>query len=737
MKNYYKKMLSLGTVLTLGLLIVPSQPDFAKADSHDKEIQLLTLNDWHGQIATETSIDVGDETMTVGGAEYLAAHLQDYKSKNENTIVAHSGDMIGGSPMIASAFQDQPVVEIMEAMNVDVGTVGNHEFDEGIEEFNRMIEGGAHPDVEETKDYDGIDFPNIAANVYDSSTDELLLDPYYIKEIDDVEIGFIGVATTETPGMVKKQGNENLDVRDELEAINTYSKELVEDQGVDAIVVLAHNPAAQEDATFTNEKLDDKTIAKADGGTLIEDVANWENELHDEVDVIVAGHNHQTVNATLNDDVAVVQAWEYGYAFGAINLVIDSESGDIIGEETEAEIIYNTQDITPDAKVSEIINKYNDLIEPIQNEVVGESAYNYDNEGYPYNDRAYADHAIGNLIADSMAWSMDSDIGIMNGGGIREGLDAGEITFGDLYAIQPFQNMLETFTVDGAGLREIMNNQISSYGLDYSISGFEYTYTFDHDKEQGQVEDMFLSDGTPIEDDSSYTVTTNDYSYLADGMDEYALGKTTIGGIDSDILRDYVEEMDEPLAMKPEGRIRQVTNQFEDIPLDSWANPYVFDLAHNAVVDGTSETTFSPYQNVTRAQFTYMMTNALDLSSSSDAPFEDIGELADVSQEEIMAAYNAGIVQGTSDETFEPNKPITRAQMVTMLMRAYEYENGEKFEASSSTFEDIHSINQEMRIAAESAHELGYIDGYGNQFMPNNTATRAQAAKVLSLYMLK
>ncbi|MFB5661159.1 5'-nucleotidase C-terminal domain-containing protein [Alteribacillus sp. HJP-4] len=709
----------------------------AKADAENIDVQLLSLNDWHGQITKETAIDVGEDEVMVGGADYLATHLKEYEADNENTLTVHAGDMIGGSPIIASAFQDQPVVEIMEAMEVDIGTVGNHEFDEGIEEFQRMVEGGDHPDVPETEGYDGMNFPNIAANVYDSSTDELLLNPYHIEEIDGARIGFIGVATTDTPGMVKVQGNENLEVRDELDAINTYADELV-DEGISAIVVLAHNPASQQDAEFSNEVVDGKTIAKAEGGTMIEDVGEWEEELHDEVDVIFAGHNHETVNSTIKDDVQVVQAWEYGYAFGAVDIEIDPDSGDIVREATEAEVVYNTHDVEQDPEVAEIIAEYDELIEPIQNEVVGESLYDYESNRYPFNDRAYSDHAIGNLIADSMVWSMESDFGIMNGGGVRAGLNAGEVTFGDLYTIQPFQNMLQKFTVDGTGLREIMNNQITSYGLDYSIAGFQYTYRYDHDAQQGEVVDIMLPDGTPIEDDETYTVTTNDYSFLADNMDDYAIGDSEVGDIDSDVLRDYVKNEVKTIDMKPEGRIMQVGERFNDVPLDNWANPYVFDMSFNGLAKGTSESMFSPRTKITRAQFAYMLTRSLGLEASGDAPFDDITHLAQESQDEIAAAYEAGLVIGTSSDTFEPHKQIKRSQMVTMLMRAYEYENGEAHEPASEVFKDTDHLDEEMAAAVESAYELGYIDGYdGDEFKPNNTATRAQSAKVLSLYRLK
>ncbi|PMU58239.1 2',3'-cyclic-nucleotide 2'-phosphodiesterase, partial [Pseudomonas sp. GP01-A3] len=147
--------------------------------------------------------------------------MKQREATSPNTLLVHAGDMIGGSPLISALFQDEPTVEVMEAMGFDVGTVGNHEFDEGIDELKRMINGGEHP--KGTKGYDGMNFPVIAANAYDTSTGQLITQPYAIKEVGGKKIGFIGVVTQETPSMIIRKGNETLEIRDEVEAINHYT----------------------------------------------------------------------------------------------------------------------------------------------------------------------------------------------------------------------------------------------------------------------------------------------------------------------------------------------------------------------------------------------------------------------------------------------------------------------------------------------------------------------------------
>lgn len=247
LKNKTKKIasISLASALTISGLALPSFSSPANAAGETIKVQLLSVNDLHGNVDYKSTADLdgdGERETEIAGLSYLASHWKEREATNPNTIKLHAGDMIGGSPLIVSSLQDEPVIEMMEALGMNVGVAGNHEFDKGIDELKRILDGGEHPKGKGTEGYDGQNFPLLGANVYDKSTGELLLDPYHIEEVEGQKIGFIGVATTATPNMVIKTGNENLDVRDEVEAINKYTKELKE-QGIRAIVVIAHNPA--------------------------------------------------------------------------------------------------------------------------------------------------------------------------------------------------------------------------------------------------------------------------------------------------------------------------------------------------------------------------------------------------------------------------------------------------------------------------------------------------------------
>jgi len=506
--------------------------DLGTASKENIKVQLLGLNDFHGQLDTDTKVTLNGQEVLAGNMEYTAAAMKQREATNPNTLLVHAGDMIGGSPLISALFQDEPTVEVMEAMGFDVGTVGNHEFDEGIDELKRMINGGEHP--KGTKGYDGMNFPVIAANAYDTSTGQLITQPYAIKEVGGKKIGFIGVVTQETPSMIIRKGNETLEIRDEVEAINHYT-EILKQQGIEAIVVLAHNPTLQT------------------GKTDLFDATDIAEKVDDEVDVIFAAHNHVFVDKEV-DNKLIVQAYSYGSAFSDVDLELDAVTGEIVKKEAEVVTVYQ-KDYTPDSTVSAIMKKYEDLIAPIKAEIVGDSMQTLP-KGYPSTEMN-GDIALGNLIADGMKYAMNADFAMMNGGGVRAQLDAGEVTFGDLFAIQPFGNILNKVNLSGADLETVLNNQITDKGLDFHIAGFKYTW----DSSTKKVVNILLPDGSKIDPNKEYSVVVNNYMY---GNVKYGIGQLStnleIGTDDLQATINYVKTLPKPFKYEIEGRIQKVTS---------------------------------------------------------------------------------------------------------------------------------------------------------------------------------
>jgi 5'-nucleotidase len=716
-RKHGKQLVSvaLSSALAIGAFAAPFSTSFVKAETTNIKVQLLGVNDLHGQLDYKESIDKdgdGTKETPIGGIAYLASYLKAAEAENPNTLLVHPGDMVGGSPLISSAFQDEPTIEILEAMGFDVGTLGNHEFDEGIAELMRMVNGGEH--AKGTKGYDGMNFPMISANVYDKSTDKLLFEPYTIKEVAGQKIGFIGVTTQETPYMIVQTGNENLKITDEAEAINKYAKEL-QGKGVQAIVVLAHNPTNQ-----------DNNNTDFDAGAIAEKV-------DDSVDIIFAAHNHVGINKTV-DGKLIVQAKAYAKAFSDVDIEIDPTTGDIVKKEAKVVDVY--QDVhQEDAAVKAILTKYEDLVKTLKEEVVGETAIEMTGK-YP-NKGPVGDHGIGNMIADGMRAAMNSDFALMNGGGVRAGIDKGPITFGELFTVQPFGNTLNKVSLTGAELRKVLNSQITAKGLDFQISGFKYTWNGKTNK----IVDIMFPDGTKIDETKEYTVVVNNYMYgnLQYGIKELAGGKFEQGPEDLEATVNFVKSFKEPMNFVADGRISEVVvtyPAFTDIPAGYYAAEHIKALQELEVVAGVSATKFAPGKEVSRSQFASMIVRALGLSTSETTKFTDTDKLSAQVKAEVAAAYANGIVAGRTEKSFAPYDSITRAEMATMLIRAYDLKNKTEYAAKATTFTDIEALNAEMKNAVAAAQELGYVNGFDEKtFKPSNKTTRAEAAKVVGLFL--
>ena len=300
------------------------QSGHVNAEDNYISIQLLGINDFHGQLDVYRTV----KGKQVGGAEYLASYLKKYEQENENTLLIHVGDAIGASSPVSSLHQDEPTIEFLNTLGFDVGTVGNHEFDEGVEELNRLLFGG---EQEETGYFEGADFPYTVANVVDHETGETILPPYIIKEVNGVPIGFIGVVTTETTNFVLPEGIDHLEFTDEVVAINKAAEELKE-KGVRSIVVLAHNPVS----------------SKKNGSNPSGVIVDFAERVDDEIDIIYGAHNHTYANTTI-DHKLIIQSYSSGTAFSDVDILIDPMTKDMVEKKAKIVRTYH-KGMEPDAR---------------------------------------------------------------------------------------------------------------------------------------------------------------------------------------------------------------------------------------------------------------------------------------------------------------------------------------------------------------------------------------------------
>jgi 5'-nucleotidase len=493
------------------------------------QVQLLGINDLHGQINITRKVN----GKPVGRVDYLAAYLKQREAENKNTLLVQAGDMVGASPPVSALLQDEPTIEVLNKLGFDIGTVGNHEFDEGVTELLRLIKGGAHA---KTGNFVGSKFPWIAANVVNDKTGETILPPYQVMKVNGMPIGFIGVVTTETPKLVDPSGVAELTFTDEVEVINQNVAELKR-KGVKSIVVLAHIPG----------------ISGPNGENPAGQLVDIANRVDDEVDIIFGGHNHAYMNSTI-DNKLVVQAYSYGTAFSDVDLAIDPKTKDIVSK--RAEIVTTFQeDIKPDPEMKKMIAGYEAKVERIVNKVVGTSS-----EGLSARLNENGESELGDFIADAQRKALNTEIAFMNPGGIRADIDPGDITWCEIYTVQPFNNDLVKMTMTGEQIRGLLNQQWGAAKTNMlQVSGLSYSW--DSTKPAGQrVVSVKLPDGTEMDPNKTYSVTAN--SFLSNGGDGFTLfaqaRNKEIGPIDLEAFVHFISSQPKPFTFHIQNRIHRV-----------------------------------------------------------------------------------------------------------------------------------------------------------------------------------
>ncbi len=543
------------------------------------DVQLLGVNDFHGALQSPRTLPKNGVQVPVGGAGHLDGYLDKYEAQNpERTIRVHAGDMVGGTPLISSHFHDEPAVYAMNEMEFDVGTLGNHEFDEGGEEMLRMINGGQRDDGLQFKDgadgqpvntsdpdFPGASFPYIAANTEYRSSGENVLPPYKVVRKDGIDVGFIGVTTEDTPNIVVPDAIAPFRITDISEAVNKYVAEL-KAQKVETIVVLAHSGGF-----FDNN-------AKRVTGEVLDETA----EMSDDVDVVVAGHSHSRLNDCVDDetgatrnaepvgcaeDKLVVEAFSSGTAFDAVTMRVDRRTKDVIG--SSANIVTTYQDgVAPDARTQALVEDYRQRIAPVANRVVGTAAQDVTRNSTPA-----GESAMGDLIADGQRKFANADFAFMNPGGIRDDLIRtkqsggeayGEVTYGELFSVQPFDNQVVKMQLTGDQIYQVLEQQFGADGRTriLQVSGLKFSYNSTNPAGQ-RITGVTLPNGTAIDRNATYTVAAN--SFIATGGDGFTVFKQGTNpqtlGSDLDALEAHIESLPQPFTAPDPATEQRITKQ--------------------------------------------------------------------------------------------------------------------------------------------------------------------------------
>lgn len=517
-------------------------------------VKILAFNDFHGQLSAGRRVG----TRPVGGAAVLASYLNAARLKQEDALIVHAGDHVGASPPSSALLQDEPSISVLNLLGNEycsdadrlnprcnlVGTVGNHEFDEGRDELFRLLHGGNHPAGPFLEDpYLGARFPYVSANVVDAATGRPILPPYVIKVVRGMPIAFIGAVLKETPTIVTPSGVAGLAFLDEADAVNRYLPELTA-RGVRAVVVLIHQGGRQ---------MPDRSVTGPLGDIV--------SRLGDEVDVVVSGHAHAFTNTVLRNhqgkEILVTQAFSSGTAYAEIDLAIDPATRDIV--EKSAAIVTTYVDagpgLAPDPRVAELVARAEALVAPLVDRVVGEAAADIVRA-----QNAAGESPLGNLIADAQRAAMGTDLAVMNPGGIRADVFAGPVTWGELFTVQPFGNSLVKMDLTGVQIYELLNQQWLNQPFPRLLQIAGFSYTWDGARPVGDRIVEVRRGGAAIDPSAVYTLTAN--SFLAAGGDNFTvltLGTGRVGGpIDLDALVDYLGVLPQPFAAAVEGRITRL-----------------------------------------------------------------------------------------------------------------------------------------------------------------------------------
>ncbi|MFF1263076.1 MULTISPECIES: bifunctional metallophosphatase/5'-nucleotidase [unclassified Streptomyces] len=556
---------------TVGALVA-ALPANATQDRHHGgkggrtvDVQLLSFNDFHGNLeppagssgqVTENLPDGTTRKVDAGGVEYLATSLRTARKSHPYSVTAAAGDLIGASPLLSGLFHDEPTVEAMNKLDLDVTSVGNHEFDEGATELARMQNGGCHPKdgcFEDGKKFRGADYPYLAANVTDEKTGKPILAPYWVWKHNGVKIGFIGVTLEGTPDIVSADGVKGLKFHDEIETVNKYAK-ILDRQGVKSIVTLIHEGGVPASGSY-NYDCDSPSGGAGISGPIV-DIAKG---ISPKVDALVTGHTHNAYVCTIPDPSGkprmVTSASSYGKLYTDTTLTYDRRTKDIVRTSVKSanHVVSRTQPKAAD--MTALIGRWNKLAAPVAGQPVG-----YISADIPGRGAASPEEPLGDLIADAQlahGKTLDpkTSLALMNPGGVRSDLvykasgseGDGVVTYGEGFTVQPFSNTVNLADLTGAQVITALQQQVSgsneaSPKILQPSAGLTYTLDMTKTGAARVVVDSIRLNGTAIDPAATYRVAMN--SFLAGGGDGFAAlgqGKNPlVGSDDLKAFNDYL-----------------------------------------------------------------------------------------------------------------------------------------------------------------------------------------------------
>ena len=513
-------------------------------------LQILALNDFHGnlepsafEVRYHDDASGSEQRAVLGGAARMAATLDRLRQEQPFSVTVAAGDLVGGSPLSSAYFLDEPAIAALNQMGLQVASVGNHEFDRGTVELRRLQDGGCAQHTARTPcaldDFGGADFSYLAGNVVDQAG-KTLFPAGTIRDFGALRVGFIGLTLKDTGKLVSPAGTVGYRFLGEAETANRVAADLRR-QGADEVVLLIHE-GGDVDPYYNTGGCPDLSGA----------IVPILDALDPQIRLVVSGHTHKAYICTLakpgQPDRLLTSAGRYG------NFVTDISAS--VEPETRRFAVLSARNVPVTAQGGEkaetaaMVARYVAATEPIAMRVVGSITGDAAGEEGCFERWTESLVADAQLAASSPADKGGAEIAFINQYGVRTPLEpgaGGSVTFGQLFAMQPFGNTLVVLEMTGDQLRRVLEEQFCGEGIaeicfSHLTPSAGFTYAFDASRPAGSRVTGMALDGKAVDPAGTYRVTVN--NFLASGGDGFSVFTEArpVGdaGVDVDALENYL-----------------------------------------------------------------------------------------------------------------------------------------------------------------------------------------------------
>ncbi|CUU09614.1 5'-nucleotidase [Candidatus Kryptobacter tengchongensis] len=477
-----------------------------------EKILILHWNDFHSQNIPMRSI-CGDSTCYIGGTANLLGLINKFRNEEKNVLVLNAGDDFQGTP-ISSLTKGRSQIELMNLINPDAMTLGNHEFDYGRNALEENLKIAK--------------FEVISANLWDKRKGKLFVKPYIVKKLGKAKIGVIGLITPELFKLSLKENLKDLELLNTERVLKQYINELKNKEKVDLIIALTHI-GVNEDSILATK--------------------------FPEIKIIIGGHSHTVLQEPkIVNNVIICQAGSRGEYLGYLEVSIDLDGDSVYSYKGKLIRVINGI-VKPDETALKKVEELEKMVDKEFGQVIGKLEVDWKRN-------FYGESNLGNWEADVMREFAKTDIAFQNSGGLRKDLPKGDIKVRDIWEINPFGNTFVVFEVDGKTLKNMIEWQASGKAELMQVSGLKIV--IDSRKNIGERVVSIEVGGKPLDENKIYSIVTNnwvaDHLYDLFGIPQNSVKVKNLGVVDRDVFIEAVKKQ-KIIKSEVEGRIIDISKQ--------------------------------------------------------------------------------------------------------------------------------------------------------------------------------